>query len=162
MSSDRRKTILIGFTEDMYHVPIYCSKCGNVLVFKGGGTYECEECKSIEYDDWGIVREYLYDHPNASVLDIENDTGVARRTVTTMLREGKIHSVSKGGILHCKKCNKVIPYGHLCSECEKAIHQGAEQVARNELLKKHQSEIHVNLAHKANEDNGKMHSDIRF
>ena len=38
---DMRRAI---FSMGELHRPSYCEKCGGVLVYKGLGEYECEEC----------------------------------------------------------------------------------------------------------------------
>ena len=61
--------------------PTFCTKCGGVMVYKGIGEYECEECGTLEYDDYGKVRNYLEEHRGAhrsKSLDVAHYTSFLR------------------------------------------------------------------------------------
>ena len=45
--------VKMRFGEVDYHRPIKCEKCGGIMVFKGVGEYQCEDCKFVAYDDYG-------------------------------------------------------------------------------------------------------------
>ena len=128
------KTIkLMG--EDVYHRPIYCKRCGGVLMFKSPGMYMCEHCSSTEYDDYGKVREYLYAHQGASADDIEEHTGVGIKAVRQMLREDKIEECGSKTImsLSCIRCGKPISSGKLCESCLRKYNSKIETDAREAL-----------------------------
>ena len=145
---------LIKLSDNPYHRPIYCRKCGGVLVFTGGGTYKCEDCDAVEYDDWGKVREYLYKYPNANALDIEQAIGIPRKTVNMLLREGKILTTSANAFLRCEICGTPISSGRYCNNCEHKYHENIEKAAR---VKLHKSEnIHGSLSAPQTGDTGRI------
>ena len=47
---------------DIYHRPVLCEKCGGLMIFKGVGEYQCEDCKFVAYDDYGKTRLYIEKH----------------------------------------------------------------------------------------------------
>lgn len=140
-----KKTIgLIG--DDIYHRPIYCKRCGDVLVFHAPGSYKCGNCTSIEYDDYGKVREFLYSHQGASAEDIEENTGVGLKAVRQMLREDKIEECNGRSLLSltCLRCGKPIPSGKLCLECLHKYNAKIESDAK-EILETKRKEMTKNI-----------------
>lgn len=116
---------------DAYHMPIICKDCGGVMVFKGLGEYKCEDCGSVEYDDYGKVRGYLEEHPGANAVEVEDKTGVAQKTIRQMLRDARIQvSENSQTFLHCEFCGKNIRYGRVCMECEGKVHRNIEEHQR--------------------------------
>ena len=50
----------LGITN--YNRPYLCDVCGGLMVFKGCGEYECEDCHTKGLDDYGKVRNYIEQH----------------------------------------------------------------------------------------------------
>ncbi len=121
---------------DYYHVPRNCVKCGGVMVFVGVGEYHCEDCGEVAYDDYGKVRLYIEGHVGATVSEVEEATGVPRRTIRRMLKEGRIE-VAEGSktFLLCEVCGKAIRSGRYCPECEAKVHRSMEEKQRAQLAK---------------------------
>lgn len=119
---------------DHYNIPGICSKCGNVMIFKGVGEYQCEKCGMVEYDDYGKVRLYIESHKGATAAQIEEAIGVTQRSIRRMLKEGRIE-ISEGSrtFLHCEMCGKEIRSGQYCDECEINVHRRLEEQKRQEL-----------------------------
>ena len=110
-----------------------CEKCGGVMVFKGVGEYQCEDCKELAYDDYGKVRRYIEGHKGATAPEIESATGVKQRTIRTMLKEGRLEvAPDSKAFLHCEMCGKTIRYGRLCQECEINYHRRVEDMQRQD------------------------------
>lgn len=124
----------IGFDLNPYHVPYYCSKCKGVMVFKGVGEYQCEECKNVEYDDFGKVRLYIETHRGANAVQIEAATGVSQKTIRLMLKENRLEiSSDSKSFLYCEMCQKPIRSGRLCASCEKSFHERLEDTNRKRM-----------------------------
>lgn len=118
---------------DEYHRPRVCTQCGGIMIFKGVGEYQCEECKALEYDDYGKVRLYIESHKGATAPEIEAATGVKQRTIRNMLKEGRLEvTPDSKAFLHCEICGKTIRYGRLCQECEVNYHRRLEEKQRQE------------------------------
>lgn len=116
---------------DFYHVPKICKECGGVMIFKGVGEYECEDCGHIEYDDYGKVRLYLESHKGATAGQIEQETGVSQKSIRQMLKESRLQ-VAEGSrmFLRCEICGKDIRSGRFCPECEVKAHRNFEDQQR--------------------------------
>lgn len=76
--------------DEMYNIPVRCSKCGKMLKYLGVGEYRCEACGYTEYDDYGLVRAYLEKHPGANAVEVERATGVSRKIIAVLVKQSKI------------------------------------------------------------------------
>lgn len=132
------------FAPDFYHKPQNCKKCGGSMVFKGVGEYQCEKCRAIEYDDYGIVRRYIENHKGATAAQIEEATGISQKTIRQMLKDEKLE-VTKDSVcfLHCEICGANIRSGKLCLKCQ------SEQSRMSELKKKEQKKTSLHGYSKA-------------
>lgn len=126
-----------------YHAPVRCSKCGYDLTFKGVGSYMCERCRNVEYDDYGLVRNYIEKHPGASTAEASEATGVDEHDINTMLRDGRIEIAAESKVfLKCEGCGKEIRFGKYCAECGKL----ADAARAKKLKNKEREERKKNLS----------------
>lgn len=121
---------------EQYHIPQVCKVCGGVMVFKGVGEYRCEECRAVDYDDYGKVRLYIEGHPGANAAQVEENTGVSQKIIRRLLKDGRIE-VAEGSksFLRCEVCGKNIRSGQFCPECETKVHHRIEAQQRAVNLK---------------------------
>ena len=123
----RAKALII----DEFHRPTYCKECNGIMVFKGVGEYQCEDCSGLEYDDYGMVRNYLEKNRGANVAEISNATGVSHKSIREMIKEKRFDIIdNRGGYLRCEACGANISTGRLCHECELDYHRQMEAQAR--------------------------------
>lgn len=88
------------------------------MVFVGVGEYHCEDCKFVDYDDYGKVRNYIEEHKGANILMVAANTGVSKRQIRNLLRQDRIELVEEGlPILRCEMCRTPIRSGILCKKC---------------------------------------------
>ncbi len=114
-----------------YHRPINCSKCGGIMVFKGVGEYECEDCRNRELDDYGKVRAYIEKHRGATAVEVERDTGVSQKTIRRLLREERIEvTPDSKAFLRCEVCGEAIRSGRYCAKCQVNVNRRIEEQAR--------------------------------
>ena len=139
---------------NIYNRPLLCEKCKSAIMkFIGCGNYKCPNCGHIDMDDWGKVREYLYEHKNSTALDISNNLGIPRMEITQMLRESKIEvAVGSESIITCEICGKSIRSGKICQSCEKQIHENIEMKAMSRL-----KNISGTVSNKSTSDDGHMY-----
>ncbi len=118
---------------DTYHRPCVCEKCGGVMIFKGVGEYQCEDCKFVAYDDYGKVRLYVEKHHGATMAEVEMYTGVAQKTIRQMLKENRLEITQDSAtFMKCEVCGAGIRGGRLCPKCEKNFHLQLEDEQRNQ------------------------------
>lgn len=91
-----------------YNRPVTCEKCGGIMIFKGVGEYQCEDCRAVDYDDYGKVRRFLEEHPGATASEAEMSTGVSQKSIRRMLKENKLEiSQDSAAFLRCRIFNRV-------------------------------------------------------
>lgn len=113
------------------NIPTYCAKCGGVMIFKGVGEYECEECGNLEYDDYGKVRNYVEKHPGATSAQASAATGVTQKSIRGMLKEERLEiAANSTTFLKCESCGTKIRSGRFCKKCEVNYHRSIEEQAR--------------------------------
>lgn len=117
---------------NQYNIPRICVKCNGIMIFKGVGEYQCEDCGEIEYDDYGKVRNYIEQHRGANAAEVEAGTGVTQKSIRKMLRESRIQ-IAEGSqvFLRCDLCGKSIRSGVYCPECEIKVHRNIEEHQRS-------------------------------
>ena len=126
MDGRMRKMVL-----DDFHRPTFCSGCRGVLVYRGLGEYQCEDCGAFEYDDYGKVRNYLDRHRGANVAEISDATGVTHKSIRDMIKDSRFEVINNaGGYIRCEMCGANINSGRLCSKCEMIYHRQIEEEAR--------------------------------
>ena len=116
---------------DDFHRHTFCNKCRGVLVYKGLGEYQCEDCGEMAYDDYGKVRNYLDRHRGANVAEISEATGVTHKSIRDMIKDNRFEIINNaGGYIRCEMCGANINSGRLCSKCEMLYHRQMEEEAR--------------------------------
>lgn len=109
--------------------PLFCSKCHGNLVFEGGGSYSCSQCGNIELDNFGKVKKYLDENGLTSMLVLEEETGVERKIIEQMLKEGRLEiPESSEYYIQCERCGCDIRYGRFCPDCVKTLAGGIKSV----------------------------------
>ncbi|HKM04856.1 MAG TPA: hypothetical protein VJZ04_09785 [Lachnospiraceae bacterium] len=122
---------MANFALDDYNRPVNCNDCGGLMIFKGVGEYECEDCKKIEFDDFGKVRAFIETHKGSNAAQIEEGTGVKQRSIRQMLREKRLEvTMDSRAFLHCDICGVNIRSGRFCQKCESLYHQRIEEENR--------------------------------
>lgn len=128
MDLDERMKKLV--LED-FHRPTFCNKCKGVLVYRGLGEYQCEDCGAFDYDDYGKVRNYLDRHRGANVAEISEATGVTHKSIRDMIKDNRFEVINNaGGYIRCEMCGTNISSGRLCGKCEMQYHRQMEAEAR--------------------------------
>lgn len=123
--------ILRKLSLDEYHRPTLCNQCQGVMVYKGLGEYQCEDCGAVEHDDYGKVRNYLDNHRGANVSQVSDATGVSHKAIREMIKENRFEVIdNRGGYIRCEMCGESISSGRLCSKCEILYHRKLEEEAR--------------------------------
>ncbi len=105
-----------------------CKRCGKVFVYNGVDL--CPDCVREDEDDFKRVKEFLYQYPKSTILEIAEITGVDREKVWEFLREGKLELAEKnsGIMLKCERCGEPINSGRFCNDCLNIIKSQLETV----------------------------------
>ena len=115
---------------------VNCKRCGKI--FKSSGTKLCSECKNDDYLTFGEVREYIYDNPGATIVEVATYTGINESMILRYLREGRLETIGGANVISCESCGIGIPSGTYCLSCEKEMKNGFiknENKARNSMVR---------------------------
>lgn len=125
-----------------YHPPRQCEECGGPLVYKGIGEYECDRCRHVMYDDYGIVRNYLEVNPGATSGVVARATGVSESAIKSMLREEKLEiREDSRTFIQCEGCGKAILAGRYCETCSKIAVAAAKKKHDKEVMEDKKAHI---------------------
>jgi len=92
-----------------------CKNCNRFYKFQS--SKYCPECV-VELDKVFLkVREYIYENPNSTVLEVSENKGVDQEIIMEFLRDGKLELKEASMLLECKSCGKPIKTGTLCNSC---------------------------------------------
>ncbi|HOA79460.1 MAG TPA: MerR family transcriptional regulator [Defluviitaleaceae bacterium] len=93
-----------------------CIRCGKLFNYIGKPI--CYECIQQDEKDFEKVKEYIYDHPKATITEVSKQTGVSVKKITKFLREERLEVVDGSvGWLTCESCGADINTGRFCKEC---------------------------------------------
>lgn len=103
-----------------------CDLCGKLFLYNGTSVI-CPNCFGDEDKQFEIVKNYLWENPNASLQQVCEDTGVKEQRVLKYLREGRIQ-LSDGSELklHCELCGIEIEHGRICSACSRELEKSVQ------------------------------------
>jgi flagellar operon protein (TIGR03826 family) len=94
-----------------------CQKCGRLFSSENNQKF-CERCRENDEDMFKLVREYIYDNPNASIPEVAEETEVPEKKILKFLREGKLELKEDSGfMLDCERCGTAISTGRFCNKC---------------------------------------------
>ena len=118
-----------------------CARCKKLFQYVGGPPI-CQACKEKEEETFKIIKEYIYEHKEANMVQISNDTGVSTKLIEKFIRDGRLILTEDSPIfLRCEKCGAEIKTGRFCAACSRTLSnemrissRGEETVQENSLL----------------------------
>jgi len=105
----------------------YCAMCGKLFIKRGTGDL-CPQCQEIEDEKFSKVESYLWEHPNSSIPDVSEKTGVEKKWILRFIKKGRI--VNRTTPYPCKRCGKPITHGEYCEECLAELRKESLRVKR--------------------------------
>ena len=132
---------------------INCEKCGRA--FNNDGKKMCRRCRSDSDDNYKIVKEYVYDNPGATIVEVHEATGVSEKEILLYLREGRLEITDETNfILDCQRCGVGIKSGKYCDKCS---HEMATEL-RSAITPKKKEEPKKDMDSRKSQ---RMHVDIK-
>lgn len=99
-----------------------CMNCGKVFNYYNFGPKICPDCKKKDEEDFKRVKDYLYEHPGASMTELANILEVSVAKIKRYLKEGRLEIVEGSNfILSCERCGASIRTGRYCDSCMKEL-----------------------------------------
>ena len=69
--------------------------CSGIMVFKGGGSYVCEDCGYEFLTEFGRLKRYIYENGPKNAFELSIATGVSRKTIQEYVRDGRLEAVAE-------------------------------------------------------------------
>lgn len=115
--------------------PRNCRRCGKIFTYAGGMPI-CSECIKKDEEDFNKIREYLYENPKATIIQIAEALEIPLEKIMRYLREGRLETANATGLkLECERCGKSINVGRFCSDCTEKLQGSLKTLAKNMDLK---------------------------
>lgn len=95
-----------------------CKGCGRLFNYMGG-TPLCLECRKKLDEKFSDVKEYIEEHPSASISQVSEEMDVPIKQIKEWVREERLilSEASVDGIL-CEHCGIPICSGRYCDKCK--------------------------------------------
>ena len=110
-----------------------CRECGKAFVYNNVGPKKCEECRKNQEEKFEIVKEYLWDNPNASIEKVHEETGVEKDLIISYVKEDRL--VAEGLDVElmeeCDRCGRKIAEGRFCEKCQQELVNGLKGSSGN-------------------------------
>lgn len=99
-----------------------CPRCQNMFCYIGIGPKICTKCKELDEEEFNKVKDYVYEHSNASIMEVSKETGVRVIRIKNYLRDGRLMIPDSSPIfLDCENCGTSIRFGRFCRECAESL-----------------------------------------
>ncbi len=72
---------------------INCKKCGKL--FESENNILCKRCSEELDNPYTKIKNYLYYHRGANLMQIAEATGISRSLILKFMREGKLETMNK-------------------------------------------------------------------
>ena len=95
-----------------------CKMCGRLFNVLNNERI-CPACQKKLEDKFHEVKQYLEDHPGASVEQTATDNDISTKQIRQWVKEERLilSSATEAGIV-CEKCGKPIRTGRFCDKCK--------------------------------------------
>ncbi len=98
-----------------------CRQCGRI--FQSYNQTLCPPCVEDRERSYIAVRDYVYMHPEAVLMEIAKKTEVDESLILEFLKEERLSINDSDDSLLCEKCAKPIAKGKYCDKCKEFFEQ---------------------------------------
>jgi len=109
-----------------------CKKCGRLFNYLSGPPI-CAACRDDLEKKFAQVKEYIREHPGASMREITEENDVSNQQIQQWVREERLEFTEDSPIqMSCENCGKRIPTGRFCDDCKNKMANGLSDAFRKE------------------------------
>jgi len=107
-----------------------CVKCKKLFQYLSGPPL-CPNCKDQEEKDFQAVRQYLKEHPRATISEVAETLEISVEKITRFLKDGRLE-VAPGStmLLECERCGVPISTGRFCAVCSGKLESDLSATSR--------------------------------
>ena len=88
-----------------------CTACKQL--FQSLGKRTCPACMELMDQAYMRVRDYLYDHPQAGIVELSEKTNVEERLILQFLKEELLGVAAGSSMLSCETCGQALETGRV-------------------------------------------------
>lgn len=92
-----------------------CTRCGKLFAYVNRPV--CPACAKLEEEEFEQVKQYLRQHPYATVLEVAEATGIDQHRIQEWVRQGRLISTEFRLLGECESCGAPIASGRFCRNC---------------------------------------------
>ncbi|HEX3077420.1 MAG TPA: hypothetical protein VHQ24_11210 [Lachnospiraceae bacterium] len=70
-----------------------CKRCHRLLTYDNNSKELCPECVAKDKNDFELVREYIREHRNASILEVAQMTGVSSKIIIQFINDDRVQAI---------------------------------------------------------------------
>ncbi|MDO5293289.1 MAG: flagellar protein [bacterium] len=101
-----------------------CKSCGKLFNYFGGQQF-CPICLNELEEKFKVIKDYIYDHPEADVQEISTEFQVGIPIIHRWIREERLSFSENSAIgLECEGCGVTIKTGRFCKKCKNDLTHG--------------------------------------
>ena len=106
-----------------------CANCGKLFNAPTATMKLCMECEREDQKQFDQVKEYIKEHPTATVIEITKETGVERKQLYEWVRSGRLDVAGVKDLgLRCEGCGEAITNGRFCAQCAARLQDDAKRL----------------------------------
>ncbi|KSV60607.1 hypothetical protein [Acetivibrio ethanolgignens] len=95
-----------------------CMRCGMMFQYNGSGHIICPRCREEDKRDFDRVRDYVYEHKGATIIEVAEALDIKPEIIEGFLRAGRLEIPNDSAVfIHCERCRKEIKSGRFCANC---------------------------------------------
>ncbi|OWZ84857.1 TIGR03826 family flagellar region protein [Natranaerobius trueperi] len=119
-----------------------CKSCGKLFLKVSRNI--CPDCFQEEEDCFLKVKNYLDEHPNATVLEVSTETEVTQKQIKKFIEEGRLITTQFTRLsIECERCGVEISQGKYCESCQEELKEGFKSSTTKKEEQKEAGKIHI-------------------
>lgn len=97
-----------------------CSECDKIFAYINVNI--CPACLQAEEEEFKVVKEYLYKHPQTGIYDLAEATQVEEHKILRWLKAGRLEGKRFASLAYpCESCGRNIQEGRFCLSCSNEL-----------------------------------------
>lgn len=108
-----------------------CRSCGRLFNYLGGGYILCPVCMEELDNKFKTVKQYIREHPKATMYEISQENDVTIPQIERWVREERLVFSEDSPIgIECENCGATIKSGRFCAKCKDNVARGLGSLYR--------------------------------
>lgn len=112
-----------------------CKKCKRLVSYIKQGI--CMDCWNKAEEKFNEIKEYIYENPGTSILNIAKEFEIERFIIEHWIKEERLEISKDSAIkIYCRSCNTPITCGEFCNKCKYNMAKDFSSVYKKDIPSK--------------------------